>query len=948
MIEDLAKANQDREREFNDLRLALEGTHIDQKRPVATPKPSPTFGTSLVALPQMKSQGAENPAARKGQFLGFTNPSAYDVPPVTGPAVRLLLDEFTKLHSRLLSEVRSPHYKIENESRARYESDITSRHTLEVQAACKSEQNDCNVSSTGYCTLQMPRTPSLGSLQKADAAVHADHVDQGRDAADAKLSPELSRFTQSETFAAGVISSSRPRQSSIVLGHPSLSYGPKITGMHAQEAPVSHNLEQGRVHSKESESVAELLSSSRKKKRKTLQAGADDHEDIDAAKVHQNMIVDPANASDPPPQFLCGQEDSFVPVPPPPRSPHFCDDASISIPFHDFQAPTRVPDAKRKRNAPASHRFGRLRKEMEQEAANNAAPSEQKAKNLVDERDPYRWNNDSSQDALIRDGPSLFLSSLSPAERREERHRNPRDSEMPNVRNEQFNSEAHTDQALQFEKRVTRQPLLGAKVSKEENQATSSAAMILASPSLPQENRIRYSPRPLFAQYSKPRGMKRCRPCKTEVAVQSARRVSVAQATSESSPQPKVRKTGKNIVEKAEKTSVIVENTSVNHNEGRNWDHPIFQANPPPARHSSGPQLPGSQQDNPTINNHHAFADLSVIPFHRQPDLPISNDHEAVAAYPSEFHSQRQQINTHQSTYASKLESQIRNHDPPIVSFLPQMQDHLYSSPGFAATNAGSPQPHLPGYMQGFTDPEQQMVANTAQNNAMNMTEEQRIQTAKRTESLPNHQKTALESGGFLQSEAARMFRQSRQRNALALQQQQQQHQHQQQQQHILASGATSAQLGFAGQNGLQQQANISQQKGMIPPQKAPRMAKSPLGMDVQQQGLIAFNGNINQQILAQQQEALRHQQAGHMVVPGNPGSGGNAGPGGNPGLGGDLESSSQRRSSLNEQVASQGQHPAVCALDELRPSKDTLTVDSLISKWTNLASSFPELLSPV
>ena len=202
--------------------------------------------------------------------------------------------------------------------------------------------------------------------------------------------------------------------------------------------------------------------------------------------------------------------------------------------------------------------------------------------------------------------------------------------------------------------------------------------------------------------------------------------------------------------------------------------------------------------------------------------------------------------------------------------------------------NVPTPQPHLPVYMQGFTDAERQMVANRAQNNAMNMTEEQRIQIAKRVESLPDHQKATLESGGmnsiigYLQSEAARVFRQNRQRNALALQQQQQQQQ-QQQNPAFAAPNAGTPQPGFAGQNALQQQANMSQPKGINPQQ----IANQPLGMNVQQQGQMAANGNINQQILAQQQEALRHQQAGHMVVPGNPGSGGNPAPGGNPGPGG-------------------------------------------------------------
>ena len=140
MIDDLAKANQDREREFNELRLALEGTHISQKRPVATPKASPAFEISLFALPQMKSHGAETAAGQKDQHTTSTDSSASGFPPTTEPAVRLLLAEYTKLHSRLLTEVRSPHYKIEDESRARYTSDISSRYNQEIQLACGSKQ----------------------------------------------------------------------------------------------------------------------------------------------------------------------------------------------------------------------------------------------------------------------------------------------------------------------------------------------------------------------------------------------------------------------------------------------------------------------------------------------------------------------------------------------------------------------------------------------------------------------------------------------------------------------------------------------------------------------------------------------------------------------------------------------------------------------------------------
>lgn len=394
LIEDLAKANQTREREFHELRLALEGTHLGWERPITKPKSPPPFTTSLLALHPMMSQGAEDPTARKDQIPHRKSPSACEVNPMTSPAVSFLLDEFTKLHSSLLIEVRSTGYKIGNESRMRYESDITSRHTREMQVACTSEQKDRTTTDS--------HTPQIWGDFQYQLAPNIEFLNQEQEVDDTKDLVELSRNKQTE----------------ITLDS-ATRYGSRDTSIHhsnlwpsdeSDTIEVACESEQDQRPRVDLEPVPKMQTTSKKKKKKNLQAGADDHEERDPAKVRQNMSVDPSKASNlPPPSF--GPQQASIPISDP-LDPHSLGHVPFVIPS-DIQVPTQMAGETRKRSATASHRFRQRRKEKEQGAANDITRLEQQVKNMADERDILRRERDSLQNALIPEGTSLSTSNTS-------------------------------------------------------------------------------------------------------------------------------------------------------------------------------------------------------------------------------------------------------------------------------------------------------------------------------------------------------------------------------------------------------------------------------------------------------------------------------------------------------------------------------------------------------
>ena len=106
LIEDLANANKVREREYKELRLALEGTHLNQEPPNAASETSSVFGNNIGLLPRTMSANAEHLGTRKRRRKDLTGSSAIELIPDTGPTLSFLQDELTRLYSKLLTEGR--------------------------------------------------------------------------------------------------------------------------------------------------------------------------------------------------------------------------------------------------------------------------------------------------------------------------------------------------------------------------------------------------------------------------------------------------------------------------------------------------------------------------------------------------------------------------------------------------------------------------------------------------------------------------------------------------------------------------------------------------------------------------------------------------------------------------------------------------------------------------
>ena len=141
MIEDLAKSNEDRKREFNQVRLALEATHLESKP--ATEDPQPRSTTHFVSL--LKEPDQERGQKRRRPNMSDTSIRPHlstSSPPAFTQQCDLdrLLEEYTTLRTNLISEVYSSQYNIEHESRKTFEGHIASAYTSEKLTAWRRYQ----------------------------------------------------------------------------------------------------------------------------------------------------------------------------------------------------------------------------------------------------------------------------------------------------------------------------------------------------------------------------------------------------------------------------------------------------------------------------------------------------------------------------------------------------------------------------------------------------------------------------------------------------------------------------------------------------------------------------------------------------------------------------------------------------------------------------------------
>ena len=173
-----------------------------------------------------------------------------------------------------------------------------------------------------------------------------------------------------------------------------------------------------------------------------------------------------------------------------------------------------------------------------------------------------------------------------------------------------------------------------------------------------------------------------------------------------------------------------------------------------------------------------------------------------------------------------------------------RMQQQNYAN--MQATGVMSQQaPQIPG-QQAFNQQERQLIDQRAQQMAVSLTDEQRQAIARKMQNVPPQAREQLAARGmnpiqlYVHNEATRQYRQQKEREMLM----------QQNQGMPLANGTATQQAPAAPM-------------GMPQP-----------GLNPQQQGQMPGGGNINQHIFAQQQEALRRQQAGVIVVPGSTGQG--------------------------------------------------------------------------
>ncbi|KAL9125832.1 MAG: hypothetical protein Q9217_005018 [Psora testacea] len=187
---------------------------------------------------------------------------------------------------------------------------------------------------------------------------------------------------------------------------------------------------------------------------------------------------------------------------------------------------------------------------------------------------------------------------------------------------------------------------------------------------------------------------------------------------------------------------------------------------------------------------------------------------------------QQAQIHQQQMANAARLQQGLSSAQP-AVNMLQQPQQ-----------NQG---PHA------LTPEEQEHIQQRAQQMAVNLTDAERENIARKVRSLPEQTKIQLRQQGlnpiqtYLHHQATTEYRQEKARGMMMQQNQ-----------------------GLPTHNSAATQLQATPQPGM-PPQT----------LNSQHFNQMGRSGNVNQQIFAQQQEGLRRQQAGQVVVPGNPGHGG-------------------------------------------------------------------------
>ncbi|KAL9099275.1 MAG: hypothetical protein Q9163_005206, partial [Psora crenata] len=170
---------------------------------------------------------------------------------------------------------------------------------------------------------------------------------------------------------------------------------------------------------------------------------------------------------------------------------------------------------------------------------------------------------------------------------------------------------------------------------------------------------------------------------------------------------------------------------------------------------------------------------------------------------------------------------------------------HQGLSSGQATTNIPSQAQQSNG-PHTFTPEEHLLIQHKAQQMAINLTDAERENVARKVRNLPEQMKIQLRQQGvnpiqaYLHLQATMQYRQEKARAMMMPQNPA-----------LLTANNATTQLQPTLQPGMPSQ-----------------------GMNPQQLNQISRNGNVNQQILAQQQEALRLQHAGQVVVPGNPGHG--------------------------------------------------------------------------
>ena len=241
-------------------------------------------------------------------------------------------------------------------------------------------------------------------------------------------------------------------------------------------------------------------------------------------------------------------------------------------------------------------------------------------------------------------------------------------------------------------------------------------------------------------------------------------------------------------------------------------------------------------RDNRRLQNQNPQGFISQQQMFPQPMINPSQFQQGVGGPPIQHLNQAQnmariqQVHMHQQQMANVNAARMQQGIPLAQSAMNMSQQ--------APKTQGS---------QPFTPEENAHIQQRAQAMAVNLTDAQREDVARKVRNLPDQMKMQLDQQGvnliqaYVNSQAAMQYRQEKAR-ALAMQENQ----------------------GLHTANGVG-----------IQPQLTPQPSMPSQGLNPPQLNQTARVGNVNQQILAQQQEAVRRQQAGQVVVPGNPGHGG-------------------------------------------------------------------------